>query len=301
MATIEYDPNLAANVIMAAIFALVLLVQIGFGIRYKTWGFMVGMIGGNTLEVIGYIGRIQLSKNPFSSNAFLMYLVCLTIAPAFLSASIYLCLSRIVVAYGEGLSRFKPGTYTIMFICFDFIALLLQAAGGAIASIADSGSSMQDAGIDLMIAGVSWQVASLAGFIAMCLDFFLRVRKATPEQLNPLFSNTRRSVQFRGFLCAVGIATLFIFIRSVYRTAELSQGFKGSLANDEVTFMILEATMIALAVIALTVMHPGIAFRGQFADAGWTIKRKSTGMKLEKLDDENTEYVDRGHAPSREA
>lgn len=105
------------------------------------------------------------------------YLICLTIAPAFLSAGIYLCLSRIIVVYGEQLARFKPRTYTIIFVCSDIFALVLQAIGGALADTADSGSSLQQTGINIMIAGLAFQVVSLTIFIALCLDFAWQVRK----------------------------------------------------------------------------------------------------------------------------
>jgi hypothetical protein len=72
-----------------------------------------------------------------------MYLVTLTIAPAFLSAAVYLRLARIVVVYGEERRRFRPRTYKIMFCSCDFLALLLRAAGGAIASTANTTSSVR--------------------------------------------------------------------------------------------------------------------------------------------------------------
>ena len=65
------------------------------------------------------------------------YLICLTIGPAFLAAAIYLCLARIVKVYGTHFSRIQPRTYTITFVSCDLVSLILQAAGGAIASIAD--------------------------------------------------------------------------------------------------------------------------------------------------------------------
>ena len=55
-------------------------------------------------------------------------------------------------------------------------------------------------------------------------------------------------------------ATLAIFIRSCFRVAELREGFDGKLANQQVTFMILEGAMVAIASIALTVAHPGLIF-----------------------------------------
>jgi hypothetical protein len=93
-------------------------------------------------EIVGYIARIAMHSNPFLKSNFLMYLVTLTIAPALLSAAIYLCLARIVVVYGEDRSRFLPRTYSCLFCASDFLALLLQAVGGAIASGASSQSTV---------------------------------------------------------------------------------------------------------------------------------------------------------------
>ncbi|KAL4878120.1 RTA1 like protein-domain-containing protein [Aspergillus karnatakaensis] len=270
MASVEYRPVLWGQILFMAIFGIAAIIQLILGIRYKTWTFMVAMVLGLIGEVVGYGGRVSLWDNPFNGDAFLQYLVALTIAPAFLTAAIYLTLSRIVVAYGEKISYFKPRTYTITFITFDFIALLLQAIGGAIASTAeDDDREMTDMGINIMIAGLAWQVASLLIFTGMAGHFFMRVRKASPSDFNIEFENLRRSRYFKASLWGLGIATLVIIIRSVFRCAELSEGFDGHLANDEVTFMILEAAMIAISVILLCVFHPGAVWKGQWNQAVW--------------------------------
>lgn len=126
-------------------------------------------------------------------------LVTLTIAPAFLSASIYLCLARIVVTYGETISRIKPRTYTILFMSCDSVSLLLQAAGGAIAASSDTVKST-DLGVNIMIAGLSFQVVSLVLFIGLCCDFAWSVRKAPKRSLNQSFGALRESKKFRAFL-----------------------------------------------------------------------------------------------------
>lgn len=272
----QYIPSLAGNAFFIALFALLLLLQIGLSIRYRTWGFLVGMIGGLVLEVLGYVGRVQMHFNPFIKNPFLMYLVCLTIAPAFLSASIYLCLARIVVVFGENLSRFRPVVYTITFIACDFLSLLLQAAGGAIASGANTYAADQN-GIHIMVAGLSTQVASLALFMALCAEFAYRVYSHVGE-LDPRYDGLRQSRRFRGFLYALGVATFTIFVRSIFRVAELSQGFHGKLANQQVTFMILEGAMIAIAALALTIFHPGWSFAGYWGEADFKM-RKSSGKQ----------------------
>lgn len=80
---------------------------------------------------------------------------------------------------------------------------------------------------------------------------------------------------------ALAIATITIFVRSVYRVAELAGGFAGKLANDEVLFEILEGPMIMTATIALTVFHPGLSFAGQWSSAAWSLRSKKGEMTPE--------------------
>ena len=84
---IRYIPSLAGNAFYVALFALFLIVQLFLGVRYRTWGFLVGMFGGLALEIVGYLGRILLHFNVFDFNNFIIYIVCLTIGPAFLPLS----------------------------------------------------------------------------------------------------------------------------------------------------------------------------------------------------------------------
>lgn len=68
----NFVPSLSGNIVLVAVFGLILLAQLGLGIRYKTWGFLAGMIGGLTLEVVGYTGRVLMHNNPFIKTPFLM-------------------------------------------------------------------------------------------------------------------------------------------------------------------------------------------------------------------------------------
>jgi len=133
---LEYLPSVWGNAVFVGVFGILLPLHIFLGIKYKTWGFMAGLILGTVLETVGYVVRILLHYSIFDKDYFILYLIFLTIAPAFISAGIYICLSRIVMLYAPQLSRFKPRTYTICFCTSDFISLVLQAAGGAIASVA---------------------------------------------------------------------------------------------------------------------------------------------------------------------
>lgn len=195
---IEYIPTLPGNIAYAGIFFFLLMLQVFFGIRHKTWGFLVGMICGITLEIVGYAGRILLHDNVFEKNYFIIYLVGLTIAPAFLSASIYLCLGRIITIFGTGLSLLKPKVITWIFILCDTLSLLLQSAGGAMTAMADDAEGNKR-GVDIMMAGLWSQVISLSIFILLCSHFAFNVFRY-PIKINPQTAYTRETIKFKCFL-----------------------------------------------------------------------------------------------------
>lgn len=207
------------------------------------------------------------------------YLIPLTIGPAFLTASIYLCLSRIVIVYGQSLSRLTPRILSLTFVCLDIISLILQAAGGALAASADDNSS-SDTGRYIMIAGLAWQVVSLAVFMLIWVDFIWRVRNTPEESRHSELHYLRIGVRrFRYFQFALWLATILIFIRSIYRVVELQGGFNGAVANNQAAFMVLEGPMIILATAALTFFHPGYSFAGHWADASWSLRgREATAV-----------------------
>ena len=68
----NYIPSFGGNLFFAIFFGVCIIPQLGFGIRYKTWGFAIGMTIGLVLEVLGYASRLILNHNPFDSNGFLM-------------------------------------------------------------------------------------------------------------------------------------------------------------------------------------------------------------------------------------
>ncbi|KAF7563969.1 hypothetical protein G7046_g142 [Stylonectria norvegica] len=249
-------PNLGGNAFYLICHALFLIPQVSLGIRYKTWGFLFGMLSGHVLEILGYTARVRMH---FGNDEFLMYIVTLTIGPAFFSASIYLCLARIIAVYGETLSYFRPRTYTITFMVSDFIALILQASGGAMLS-GDNPTNMK-AGLAIIKTGLAAHLAAIAIFAALSAQFGYHTYR-NQEEWNSRFGDLQSSRKFRRFLICLGAATLCILIRTIFRVAELSQGFDSKLANDEVSFMILEGAMIVIASICLALGHPGVAFQG---------------------------------------
>ena len=231
----QYRPSLPANIVFLVVFALSGLAH-AVQLLWHHYTFSILIVIGCVTEIIGYAGRIWLYYNPFSFNAFVMQICCLTIAPAFYSAAIYLCIGYLVNAFGERYSRLKPRMYAWIFIPCDVISLILQAVGGALASVAVTGTADPKPGTNTMVAGLAFQVFTLAVFIALLVDFAVRVKRGgVGEKVDELLR--RRVVVFAG---PFAVAVLFIFIRCVYRVAELSGGWTGELISEEPSFIALE-------------------------------------------------------------
>lgn len=100
--------------------------------------------------------------------------------------------------YGEGASRIKPRTYTLVFISCDFVSLVLQGAGGGLTATANDPDSQQT-GVNIMIAGLIFQVVSLAFFMILCVDFAFRLRRY-PNKVNSSTISVRSTFKWKAFL-----------------------------------------------------------------------------------------------------
>ena len=131
---VRYRPSVAGNALFLAIMAVLAIAQAFLGWKHKTKSFTIPICIGLVTEAAGYAARVLMNGNPFMRDYFLWYLITLTIGPVFIAAAIYLTLGRIVVVYGENVSRLLPRSYTTFFLGCDIVSLLVQAAGGGIAA-----------------------------------------------------------------------------------------------------------------------------------------------------------------------
>lgn len=124
-------------------------------------------------------------------------IVTLTIGPAFFSASIYLCLARIISVYGQHLSRFQPRVYIITFMVFDFFALILQASGGSI--LGNKDPAKLDTGLAIMKAGLILHLVAITVFVGLASEFAWTIAHRR-GQWNPNFEKLQNSHKFHRFL-----------------------------------------------------------------------------------------------------
>jgi len=257
-----YYPSFPANTFLAVWFGVFFFPNVVFGIYYKAWTYMIALAVGCAIEAIGYAGRLLLHDNPFSWKGFQIQICCLILGPAFNSAAIYLTLKHIVLTFGPEYGVVKPRFYTYIFIGGDVISLILQAIGGGMAATAGDDQKKQDLGTDIMIAGIVWQVITLLVF-GICAGWYVVKRHRAAKQGHRLSEQARRTIKDLKFrLFAVGVVTAFlaVFLRCVYRIAEMAQGWANEIQRDEISYMVFEGAMIAYATMVQTVFHPGYCF-----------------------------------------
>ncbi|KAF5708557.1 RTA [Fusarium mundagurra] len=272
------NPNLGGNIFYLTCHALLIVPQIYWGIRHKTWGYLFGMFCGHVLEMVGFAARIRMH---FGQGGFLTYIIAITIGPAFFSAAIYLCLARIITVYGQSYSRFSPRVYTITFMLFDFVALVLQAAGGSM--LGSDERHTINVGLQVMKAGLAAHLAGISIFVILACELAFRIFRRQ-EGWEPKFRQLQRSWRFNLFISCLTIATITILIRTSYRVAELSAGYHSAFAENESAFMLLEGMLIVIATTALAIGHPGPSFQGRYQDADFQLKRAGDVEDASKSD-----------------
>ena len=258
-----YYPSLEANAFFAALFGVCFVASLALGYRYKTWTYMTAMSLACLASAIGYAGRILLHSNPYDTVGFQIQICCLTLSPAFNSAAIYLMLKHIVRQFGREWSRIRPKYYTWGFITADVFALVLQAAGGAMAATSNGNMTQLKTGDNLMITGITWQVATLVIFGGMITDFLLRrfVLSGSKTPLSVTAQETANQRKFQIFAISVTAAYLCILIRCVYRIAEMANGWQNSIMQNEGLFIGLDSTLVGIATMLQTFVHPGFCFK----------------------------------------
>lgn len=194
--------------------------------------------------------------------------MCLTIAPVFYTASIYVTLSKAIVFFAPDLSRFKPQLFIWVFIPADIVCLALQAAGGAMSTeTSDEGGGN---GVDISMAGLILQVVVLFFFIVAFVDYMFRYWR----------SGRMVNMGWRvlAFFIGLSSAILLILGRCAYRVAELREGYSGDIITHEVPFIILEGVFIVLAAISLMWGHPGLVFQQKTKARKTSVDLEETGM-----------------------
>ncbi|EJD50224.1 RTA1-domain-containing protein [Auricularia subglabra TFB-10046 SS5] len=247
----HYTPTEYVCGIFVALFALSTFIHLGQAIRYKLWWLLATAVLCGVGETIGWSARLWSSLDIAARDPFLIH-----IAPTFLVASNFIILGRVIRLVGPQFSRLSPSMYSIVFLTADTAALIVQAVGGAQASAADTREGA-DKGAKIMLGGIIVQFVAIIVYVSLAAEFIIRYKLNKPLRGSEHARPERLDSKLRLMVLGLGISTIFIVIRTVYRTIELQNGWNGKIISNEVLFNVLDGMPITVAMYTLIIFHPG--------------------------------------------
>lgn len=280
-----YLPTKSTCVIFVVLFGLSTLLHFLVAVRYRLWWLIptACLAGGG--EVVGWAGRLWSSENVTAHTPFTMQIVATIIAPTPFIAAIFIIFARLTERLGVCYSRLTPRWYSTIFLTSDIIALIVQGAGGGIAADATTvdGTNL---GANVMLAGIVFQLAAQLVFASFAMEYFIRflkdkpIREKTPHTRGGVTGPDGRPWNRRLQLMSIGVAvsTGFLIIRSIYRTVELGDGWRGVVLRTQVYFSVFDGAMVVLAMWTLNFFHPGWLL---YAPSQLRASMYSDGVELE--------------------
>jgi len=271
-----YTPTEWICILYVALFGFSTVLHIFQGLykRPRLYWVLPTIVTCGICETLGWSARLWSSQSPLKIDPFLMQITTTIIAPTFLTAGLYTILGNVIRILGPQYSRLSPKLYLIVFLSADTLALVVQAAGGAKASLAFQAGHNPNPGGHIMLGGIFLQLVGLLVYVASATEFLLRFYFQRPLSFAPIHDSEEaylddekrrpdviegRGVMSRNVsLVVLGlvIATLFVLIRTIYRTIELIDGWTGHIITTEKFFNILDGAPITLAMFILNAIHP---------------------------------------------
>jgi len=260
----KYIPTLSACIVMTVAFGLSGAVHMGqaFHYRLRYLYYTAGLAG--ILECIGWISRLVSHFKLKNLPLYLIQTIMTLDAPTFLIAGYFIALGEVIRRLGPCYSRLQPKMYTIIFCGADFIALTVQGIGGGLAATAAASTTGNKNGANLganvMLAGIVFQMVALFAYLSIASEFLIRYTYDKPIQRansEPPSGNYTMDKKMKTMLYALGLGSILLFVRSIYRTVELANGWNGHIITTEIYFIILDGLMIISSMLLFNFFHPG--------------------------------------------
>jgi len=265
----HYRPTEYVCILFVTLFALSTIAHLGQALRSRRWFLIATLVLGGVGEIVGWSARLWSSINILNPTPFTMQISSTIIAPTFMSAANFIILGTVINRVGPVYSRLTPRNYGIIFVSADVVALVVQAVGGGIASSANTRSGAAVGG-NIMLGGIVLQLVAMVIYVILAGDFLYHVLVKKPVRSTgapPLddeerSGSTEKSAltgltgRVKLMILGLGISTLFLFIRSIYRTIELSNGWNGCIIGTQRYFNILDGGMVTLAMFTINILHP---------------------------------------------
>ncbi|KAF4959675.1 hypothetical protein FSARC_10662 [Fusarium sarcochroum] len=216
-----------------------------------TW-FFIPFLFGCAIEVLGYSSRaISARESPnWSTLPYAIQTFTLLLGPTMMTATIYMILSRLIMALDADIYSLVPVKgIPKTFIFGDIVSLAAQFTGAGILVNAKS-VNQQRTGQLIIVGGLAFQIYFFGFFTSVLHIVHSRITDNATRQSAALTSSRKRLIWVLYLVCGL------ILSRSIYRVIEYATGPNGIVQATEIYFYVFDAGFIWTVSIILTVYHP---------------------------------------------
>ncbi|OCH96123.1 RTA1-domain-containing protein [Obba rivulosa] len=262
-----YTPTESVCLLFVVLFGITAAIHLVESVLFRTWFLLPTICLAAFGEILGWAGRLWSSFSPLNNTPYTMQIAVTIIAPTPFVAAIFILFSRIVQRLGPAYSRLSPRLYSRIFFTADFVCLLVQAVGGGIAATANTNSGANLGG-NIMLAGIVLQMVSLSIFTVCAAEFLHRFARDRPFRRAEGVPQRYMDSRLRLLSYGLTASTVLLFVRAIYRTVELADGWNGRIIQTQVYFTVFDGTMVVLAMFIMNVTHPGLLLQPLASKAG---------------------------------
>ncbi|KAF7906689.1 hypothetical protein EAF00_000968 [Botryotinia globosa] len=265
----NYVPSTAAAVIFIILFIITTALHTWRMFKTKSWFCTAFCIGG-LFEFIGYIGRVMAVNSTGTLIPYIIQSFFTLVAPAFLAASIYMTLGRIMrYVHGEHHSLIRINWLTKIFVIADVLSFFVQGGSSGLMF----NTSTASLGEKVVLVGLFIQIIAFAFFMFTALVFERRMRREpTPESFVV-------EANWIHHLHCLYIISALILVRSVFRVVEYAAGQKGYPLMHEWTLYTFDTVPMWIVTVIFSIWYPS-KFK---IKSGTTTSPRDTGVEAQSI------------------
>lgn len=125
----DYDPSIAGNAILLAAYSILIPAVFYPGLRISTLAFSIILVAGLALDVIGFVGRLLLSRSPDGQDYFTISLIGTILGPTLITCAVILTFPCTLSLCDLYVSHLRRGFAVLLLLVSTLGAAVLEVIG----------------------------------------------------------------------------------------------------------------------------------------------------------------------------
>jgi len=247
-----YDPNKSLEFAVVILFAVATIIIFIENAWKKTW-FMSALFVGGLMEVIAFAAMIYTTNNMTSLDGYIVYLVCVLVAPTVLAAGCYALAGHVMIRGEARVACFTPGVTKYCFLICDIVAFFTQGIGGTVVGSAKTLAQIK-LGANIVLAGLAISLSVFIVFLCFSIVLHRRILRNLHNK-----GCTDDEMKWTRIFWVIYLNMVVLAIRGFYRVAEFQQKLATPPSNTLSTqayFYGFDSFLMLILMISWCIFHP---------------------------------------------